>query len=71
MTQDPSGFPIASGDLAVPDEVPFTDKPGGKRVSTAKLTEDERGVIATVKLPGEVTSDAPAGRWSFRRPGDE
>lgn len=66
MAGNPDEWPevIAPGafDHCLPAEVPLTDKPGGERVGTAKLSKDETGVIASIKLPsGEITGRLSIG----------
>src|SRR5258707_8999927 len=57
---------IAPGafDAHLPAEVPLTDKPGGKRIGTAKVSKDATGVTITMTVPGsdgEITGHITTG----------
>lgn len=56
MAGNPDEWPevIAPGafDHLLPAEVPVTDKPGGRRIGTAKVNKDVTGLSVSMTIPG-------------------
>jgi hypothetical protein len=54
MAGNPDDWPevIAPGafDHLLPAEVPLTDKPGGQRIGTAKVTKDGEGLAVSMTI---------------------